>query len=189
MRFWKTLIMIILAGGLFACTNAGENDPIERADGAEVGDAVQEDIQLEADAAFLENFSQHTLFSIAAAEMAMEKANNPEVKKLAEEMHQDHQMLINEMKELARTNKIPVRAGMTEDLLDELEELQEAEGAAFDEMYLNSVLEYHAAIDEEAEALVGNSKIEPIMDFSRRVTSQNYVHQNRAKQLMEQLES
>lgn len=186
MKKLPNVLLLLLSFVLVACGNQG---PTERAEETADYEAVQEGVQLKADAAFLKAYAELTLFSMAAAEMAADRAINPNVRTFAEELSADHRDMYEDMHRMADENRLPLPNNMGLEWSDELEDLREIEPAAFDKMYLAHVIRYHEMIAGEAEKLIANSEIEPVYDFARRIEAQQFVHLNRAKRLLEQLEA
>lgn len=187
MKVYQILALLLLTAGIYAC---GGSDPVERAaaEDEEMQRTMPEDApQLKADAQFIKKYAEYTLFSMAAAEMAADRAVHPDVRSLAEEISKDHEEMFNRMQELATEYRLPVPDILSEELSQELEELRETEAQVFDQMYLRQVLTYHKAIQDEANSVIANSELEPIMDFARRIKSEQYIHLNRAQELAEEL--
>ena len=184
MRF--SVISLLFAFLLVACDSRG---PTDRAEETATYEAIEQDVRLKADAAFLKAYTEWTLFSMAAAEMAADRAVNPDVRTFAEELSADHREMYESMEQMAEENRLPLPNNISLELSEQLEELRETDPAAFDKMYLAYVIRYHEAVAEEAEALIANSEIEPVYDFGRRIEAQQFVHLNRARRLLEQLEA
>ncbi len=186
MKVYQILALILLTAGVYAC---GGSDPVERAaaEDEEMQRTMPEAPQLKADAQFIKKFAEYTLFSMAAAEIASDRAVHPDVRTLAEEISKDHEELFNRMQELATEYRLPVPDVLPEELSQRLEELRETEARTFDQRYLREVLTYHKAIEDETNSLIANSKLEPLMDFARRIKSEQYVHLNEAQRLAEEL--
>jgi len=186
MKNRSSILLLLFSFLLIGCDNQG---PTNRAEDTADYEAVQPDVQLKADAAFLKQYTELTLLSMAAAEMAADRAINPDVRAFAEELSVDHLDMYERVQHMADENRLPLPNNMGLKLSNELEELREIDPAAFDKLYLAHVIRYHEAIADDAEKLIANSEIEPVYDFARRIKAQQFVHLNRAKRLLEQLEA
>lgn len=183
----RFFILSLLFAFLFvACDSRG---PTDRAEETAKYEAVEQDVRLQADAAFLKSYAEWTLFSMAAAEMAADRAINPDVRTFAEELRADHRKMYESMEQMAEENRLPLPNSMNLERSEQLEELRETDPAAFDKMFLAYVIRYHEMVADEAEELIANSEIEPVYDFARRIEAQQFVHLNRAQRLLEQLEA
>ena len=187
MKYMRFIIIALATFGLIACTGSG---PTERADQEEmVSEDPMEGTRLKTDAKFVKNFIQQTLFSMAAAEIANDRAVNPKVRDFADNLLKDHRRIYEQAVAMAKSNQLPVPDETSKELAEELDELRNVEQMAFDEMYLEKVINYHQVVDAEAKDLIKNSKLEPVIDFATKMNEAQFVHFNRAQELRAELDT
>lgn len=187
MKNIKFILIALAAFGMIACSAEG---PTERADQEEmVTEEPMEGTRLKTDANFIKIFIQQTMFSMTAAEIANDRAVNPKVRDFAGKLVEDHRRLYEEAVALANNNKLPVPDETSPELAEELDELRSADQLGFDEMYLEKVINFHQIVAAEAEALIKNSKLEPIIDFATKMNEAQFVHFNRAQELRQELDT
>ena len=100
------------------------------------------------DQEFLRKAGESGLLEMQASELAVEKAQHPEVKKFAEMMIKDHGQANKELKALAESKGFQLPVELEGDKQDLMKELREAEGASFDDEYVDEV-----AVDAHEEAV------------------------------------
>jgi putative membrane protein len=98
---------------------------------------------------FAEVAASSNLFEIESSQLALEQATNDEVRAFAEQMIEDHTLAGENMKAAAEADGITPPAAKMEKEQSKLEELQSAEGEAFDQAYLTA----QTAAHDEAVAL------------------------------------
>ena len=99
--------------------------------------------------AFAEVAGSSNTFEIQSSELALERAENDDVRAFAELMVQDHTRAGEEMMAAAEADGVPPPKGMVEKHQTQLDQLQAAEAASFDQAYLAA----QAGAHDEAVAL------------------------------------
>jgi len=107
-----------------------------------VGPAVRAQDTKSADKTFIKDSSEGSLAEVNFAKLALEKSKDPNVRKFAEKMIQDHEMLINSMKPFAA--KYGVKPSGTP-IMDhaKYEELKMKSGQSFDYAYVEAMVKDH----------------------------------------------
>jgi putative membrane protein len=187
MKIENLLFILLLLAGLAACDNSGQN-PIDRAENTVEADQYG-DTQLEEDADFLAKYAEETRWSIAAAEMAAQRASNPEVQQFAGQIANDHRQLYDEVIQLAQEYQINISNTITDEWQKELDKLAGLEGEKFDEAFLKGVIKYNEDVAAQSEAIIANSDLEPVVDFAAKIKTAHYTHLQLAQEMMESLES
>lgn len=94
---------------------------------------------------FVEKAAISNMFEVESGELALEKAEDPKIRALAEEMVRDHgsasQTLESTLDEAGVEVRMPDQ--MDAEHRQKLEQLQAAEGAEFERMYLEMLAEGH----------------------------------------------
>lgn len=130
---------------------------------------------------------------ITAAEQALEKSSNPEVRAFAETMIRDHTGVIEQAAALAERLGVTPEANATSEALtaqaaETRERLAELEGGAFDRAYMENEVAYHeAVITAVEEALVPNTSNEELTQLLRGVVPALRAHLEHARRLSEEL--
>jgi putative membrane protein len=92
------------------------------------------------------------MFEIESSQLALEKATSDEVKQFAQQMIDDHTLAGEKMKAAAEADGVSPPAGLAEKQQSQLDQLQSAEGEAFDQAYVSAQVAAH----DEAVALFEN---------------------------------
>jgi putative membrane protein len=110
--------------------------------GLMVAPAVAQDTT-SSDKTFLADASQGSLAEINYAKLALQKSQDPNVRKFAEKMIKDHTMLIDSMKPLDRKYGVKLPSGPP--LMDhaKYEELKMKSGTDFDRAYVEAMVKDH----------------------------------------------
>ncbi len=148
-----------------------------------------EAITLEEEIHVLTKYASNTLMSIRLADLAVQQAQNEKVKALAEKMSADHRQLYEELKVLADNYNMALPAELSEEKKETINTLKGKDGTAFDKMYLASVVSYHEAFEDSMENVMEGTEYEQLITLARAIDSHNYVHLNRAKTLMMEMDS
>lgn len=93
----------------------------------------------EDDQDFLENAIQGSYAEIEGSQLALEKTEDPEVRKFAEHMIKDHGQMVKEASKLATEKGLTPPDGPSALQVTEITALKALTGGAFDAMYVNRV--------------------------------------------------
>jgi putative membrane protein len=118
-----------------------------------IGTAVAQDTTSD-DKKFLKEAAEGNLVEINLAKLALEKSGDANVKKFAQKMIKDHEMLIVSMKPLNRKLGVKEPSGPPLTARAKYEELKLKSGISFDRAYVEAMVKDHnddlkAFIDEE----------------------------------------
>lgn len=91
------------------------------------------------DQRFLRKAGESGMLEMQASELAVQKAENPEVKRYAEMMIKDHAAVDKELKVLAQRKGFQLPVELEGGKLRLMENLRQLDGAAFDEEYADEV--------------------------------------------------
>lgn len=112
------------------------------------------------DRLFLKKAARTGIYEIQAARLAITKSQDRETQAFAQMMIQEHRSLNNELKALAKAKGVglAISAGVVQE--EWLEELKQAEGVAFDALYVKHAVNTHKESIElfEAHVLAGNDE-------------------------------
>ncbi len=126
---------------------------------------------------------------IKAAEIALKKTKNPEVKAFAENMVKDHKAVNDQA--LALCKKLGVTPedndtskSLSKDAAAEREKLEKLDGAAFDKEYLNNEVAYHGAVNGALKnTLIPSSSNAELKEFLSTGLKIFTGHEEHAKKL------
>ncbi len=148
----KTFILgFILLGltifGLNACggdANKNNSYPNNKAPNANnTNNAAAAKTPSTTDADFYTKAGQAGLAEVELGKLAVQKAQNAEVKKFAQKMVDDHTKAANELKELAAKKGKELPADMDSSHKSTLEKLKGLSGADFDKAYVDAMVDDH----------------------------------------------
>lgn len=183
MKRFKYFALLLSALILIGCSDTPKKEA------QEINEMKYEDPRLVKDADILTSFASNTLLSMEMAQVAKEKSTNSEVRKLAMEMLEDHKKLFDALQVEAAEYKIVLPANLSQEQIEMVNDLKELKEPAFSTNYLNAVVDYHETLEGGMESMLKKTKYESMLDFGRMVDSQIFVHENRAKSLLEEMES
>lgn len=114
---------------------------------------------------FVKKVSMSSLFEIEAAEVALERSQNPEVRQIAEKMIRDHKASSDKLKALLVQEKLRFRVSMTldEEHAEKIRELKEAKSDEFDKTYLAMQEDGHEATIAEFERFLKAKDTHPAL--------------------------
>ncbi|RYG04886.1 MAG: DUF4142 domain-containing protein [Chitinophagaceae bacterium] len=151
----KTSLLLIAASAfVFACNDAAETDPVEKADSsneakldraedsgaAAVGPVTPVD---EASAEFFTKAADGGMAEVSLGKLAGEKATNAKVKEFAVMMVNDHTGANTGLKELASKKSITLPAAVSEDHQKAEADLAKKSGKDFDKAYIDQMVKDH----------------------------------------------
>ena len=92
---------------------------------------------------FIKEASEGNQAEIALAQLAQQKAQNPEIKSLAEMIQTDHQQSQDKLQTIAQAHGVTLDQGLTWSEKREQGKLEKLSGADFDQQYAKDMLEDH----------------------------------------------
>ena len=99
------------------------------------------------------NMLQEDLAEVEASKVAAQKATNPEVKKFAQHMVDQHGKMVEEGKQLAQKKGLEAPKATDKKAQEELKALQAKSGAEFDRDYIRLMLDAHHDATGRAERI------------------------------------
>lgn len=97
------------------------------------------------DTSFLKEASMGNQAEITLAQMAQQKAQNPEVKNLAQMIEQDHQQAQQKLQTIAQANGVTLEEKPTFSQRRTQSKLEKLSGADFDQQYAKDMIEDHVS--------------------------------------------
>lgn len=135
----------------------------------------------------LENLAQADLAEIQAGKLAAQKATNPEVKKFAQHMVQDHTAMLKEGEKIARAHgvKPPTSPGLTHQA--KLKILEMKSGQNFDRDYMDQMVSSHEDALELARETARDAKNPALKAHAEKGATKIQEHLAQARKLHETL--
>ena len=185
MKRWNVATLVVaLALGVAACGSDDDGGAVTAEQGGESG-SEQEAAHNEADVEFAQMMIPHHEGALEMAELAVEKAESPEVKDLAErieaaqgpEIETMRQWLEEWGEDTAADGDMGGMEGM-EGMDDggsgmmsseEMDELESLEGAAFDRQFLTMMKEHHESAVEMAKTELAEGEYPPAKELAQQI--------------------
>lgn len=182
----KTLIhifFVLLIGSTFmACAG-----PVEEA--KEENEEKFEDTALEDDAKFAVEFANYFMFTDSLSKIIQERSDAERLKEFATALRNDHQQLYSQLVSIANTANIELPNAISDEYQEMIEDIMEEEEMdEIAEEYLEEIIALHKTFSKKAEDKIAETEFSKFLDFARNVSSQQYVHQNIAEDLLELVE-
>ena len=171
---WKTIATALLAGAL-GCTPAA-------AQGAKPNDAQIAHIAYTAGQ-----------IDVDAAQLALKKAQNKDVRAFAQDMLRDHKAVNEKALALVKKLKVTPQDNDTSKALlkqakDKQAELQKLSGAAFDKAYAENEVAYHKTVNGALETTLipsaGNAELKDLLSTGLKIFQ---GHQQHAEHVLSEL--
>lgn len=186
MKRWTQVVLgIALAASITACNTNRANDASNTAgrDSAAVGTAGAS-----ADKDWVEDQLEDGQAEVQLAQLASERAMNPDVKQFAQMMIKDHQMAAEELKRAATAANVDVNAAieMDNDHKDLQEDLSKLSGRDFDRKYIDAMVDEHQEAVNELEKKT-DANTPHVREWVSKTLPAVRQHLEQAKQIQETL--
>jgi len=155
MRMCTQCTALVMVGLFLARAAADDRKPI-------VTDKIPTDQE------FLAKALEGNILEVQLGEKARDRTSNNRVKKFAQRMIDDHSKARQELMEIAKDMKLGVAAGLSQEYRELMLRLTKAEGAEFDRVYMNHMVEDHEKDVAEFESYAKNGKNDRLRAFARK---------------------
>jgi putative membrane protein len=182
-HFYYTLVLGIF---LFSCNNQPV-DPIKSAN-KENRDKIDSQLTTQehvdsvaglpskADASFMVNAASGAMLEVQLGQLAQTQSRNERVKQFGTMMIKDHKEGGEKLKAMASSQKITLPDSVSNRQQKEIERLQKMKGVAFDEAYINRMVDDHKKDIREFEEQAKNGTNEAVKAFARGQLLMLYKH-------------
>lgn len=185
-----------------ACNNAGEvnNDAADDMEMDEMDHETTEMEERESDmknlqaGMELEKFTKEAasdgMMEINAANMAMQRSKNQDVKDLAQMIKNDHQSANDQLKEVVDDQGWQLPQDMMQKHQEKFRKLQETSDQNFDQQYLSMMVEGHKKAIDEFQKMAdkaGKQEMDELKDWIDNTLPALKKHHDRAKELQGQM--
>lgn len=184
LRHGRTAGALLLIAALAACPR---EDRVEQEDRAQIGAEYE-------DANVLADLNGHFAASVEGSELAQERAQNPEVRQLAQTLHSDHlqkqQQVASLMQQHGLTGIEPDATGRIDDHVNDVRDLRETEaGADFDRRYMNMVVDRHRGMIDRMDNAIERTQRADFRQSLQDMRPQLQQHMQQAEQLRDRLDN
>lgn len=111
-----------------------------------------------ADQAAMKQLAQANLAEVKAGQMGAQKATHPEVKKFAQKMADDHQIMFNDLKSLAKSKDVALPQDVNARDFAGMKMLEHASAGDFDRKYMDEMVKDHQKDLQEVQDLAAKAK-------------------------------
>jgi len=182
----------------FGCNNSS-NDPVKEAkkenretidsmsDNRNVDSTASAIMPTKGDAAFLVNAASGGILEVELGKLAQTNAHNPHVKYFGDMMVRDHSKVGINLKKLATSKNITLPDAISNSQQKEKERLQKLKGDAFDESYINMMVDDHKSDIKEFEKAATNGTNPAVKDFAADNLKMLHIHLDSATSVQKQI--
>jgi putative membrane protein len=124
--------------------------------------------------------------TIQFAQLAQQKAQNPELKKFGQTLAQDHQRAQTKLETIARAHNVTLPTGaaaLDQKCQTELTRLRELSGSEFDKEFAKGAVEGHAMAAAHLEKATAQSQDADLRSYTRDMLTEVRDHQRQASQI------
>jgi putative membrane protein len=150
-------LSIALAAALAVGCNSNSKKDVNAANpstGGAVGTAGNDNNVKDGDKDFVKDIAAASIAEVELGRMALDKAVNPDVKKFAQMMIDDHTKANEELTTIATQYNIPVPSGLDDKHNDLRDKLSKKTGADFDRDYIDAMVDGHKDVLDKLESRI-----------------------------------
>jgi putative membrane protein len=127
-------------------------------------------------ASFIKEVSAGNQSEIALAQLAQSKAQNPEIKNLAEMLQKDHQQAQEKLQTIAQAHGVTLDTTPSWTQRRAQSKLEKLSGAEFDQQYAKDMLEDHAADIKRFEKASQNVEDSDVKQYAQEILPKLQTH-------------
>jgi putative membrane protein len=173
--------------GMASCNQqGGAVEEAQETNEEQFEDTAMEDQKID-QSDFMTQAASSGMLEVEAGKLAQQKGQNPEVKKYGGMMVKDHTQANEQLKKLASQLSITLPDSMSQQHMDQLEDLREKSGAEFDQEYMDLMVSSHeeaVSLFEDASNDLENAEAK---NFATTTLPKLRQHLDQANQLDEKL--
>ncbi|GIJ77859.1 hypothetical protein Xph01_22910 [Micromonospora phaseoli] len=141
----------------------------------------------EQDTQYLQAVHQVNLYEIAAGELAQEKAQNEQVKEVAQQFVTDHTELDQSVQDLAGQLNVELPSEPTSDQRSALDQLNNASGAEFDRLWVTQELAGHVQAIQATQTEISQGTEPQVVQLAQTALPVLQAHYDALVMLAEEL--
>src|SRR3954468_18866830 len=135
------------------------------------------------DAKALQDLAQANLAEVEAGKLASQKAQNPEVKKFARHMVEDHGKQLSELKQVAQAKEVTLPAAPKAKHREAMKKLQDLSGDEFDRAYMTQMVKDHGEALTLVQKTANQAKDDALKAAARKAEPGIREHLDTAQKL------
>jgi putative membrane protein len=135
------------------------------------------------DKKFLEEAAQGGMAEVAMGRLGQEKAQSPEVKRLAEKILQDHTQANQQLMQIAQQKGVELKQDVNKKDQRMLDHMRSMSGAEFDRMYVQHMVKDHEKDIKEFEKQANKGEDADIKNFAQQTLPKLREHLQSAQTL------
>ena len=150
-------LSIALAAALTIGCNSNKNKDVNASNppaGGAVGTAGTNSTASSGDKDFVKDIATANIAEVELGRMALDKAVNPDVKKFAQMMVDDHTKANEDLTTLASQDNIAIPSGLDDKHNDLRDKLAKKTGADFDKDYIDAMVDGHKDVMDKLESRI-----------------------------------
>ena len=136
-----------------------------------------------ADQAAMKQLAQANLAEIKAGQMGAAKAQHPDVKKFAQKMADDHQILLNDLKSLAKSKDVALPQDVNARDFAGMKILEHASAGDFDKKYMDEMVKDHEKDLQAAQNFAAKAKDAQFKSAVQHASAKIQEHLSLAKSI------
>lgn len=180
----KTLPIAMLAFGFALSTSAFSQDPPPPAPTKEAGNPANKSPGgMPTDANFLKTMAKGGMAEVEVGKLASQKAMNPEVKKFAQQMVDDHSKTNEKVKSLAKDKNVDLPAGPDAEQAAAKTKLEQQKGTSFDAEYMKTMVKDHQKTVQLLQHQINSGQDAKVKSFAQEALPTVQHHLQMAKDL------
>lgn len=187
----KRIFKIFAIASVFAFASCNETRREQDQDSNEVAeeqnDEKFEDNDMEKDADFVAEAVASNMAEIQMAKLAQQRSSNPEVKKIAKMLEDDHSKVLAELKTIAQAKSITVPVEPKDEAMRKMENLREEEADDFDKKWLEEMEDAHDKSINKFERRADNGEDAEIKAFAGKHLPHLKMHKEKIEQCQEKV--
>jgi putative membrane protein len=121
--------------------------------------------------------------TIKFAELASQKAENPELKRYAQSLQRDHQKAQTELETIAKNHNVTLATTVDAKCQEELTRLEGLNGAEFDKEFAKGAVEGHAKAIAHLQQASSQAKDPEIAQYTRNMLTRLKEHQQEGRDI------
>lgn len=138
---------------------------------------------------FMTKAASSNMLEVQAGQLAQQKGLMQEVKSYGQMMVTDHQKAGDQMKQLAQQKNIVLPDSMSQEHMEQLEELRNANGAEFDNQYIDLMVSSHENTVSLFEDASNDIEDQEVKSFATTMLPALRQHLDRARQLNDSMDN
>jgi putative membrane protein len=135
------------------------------------------------DAKALQDLAQANMAEVQAGKLASQKAQNPEVKKFARHMVEDHGKQLGELKQIAQARQVTLPAAPKPKHQEAMKKLQDLSGDEFDRAYMTQMVKDHGEALTLAQKTAKQAKDDELKAAAKKAEPAIRQHLDTAQKL------